>query len=296
MVKPAFVLPLLVVVAGARAGAEAQLPAKVTVAEVDYEGRAHFRVTTPEATWFYDRAGGGFSRLVDRDARDWISFHKEPLSKFPDSVGAGYRGIPNLVFGQDNPDAGAGHPGFDQCDSTLVASNLIRTVSKSGRWAWTWTFAGGTTRMRLEQAPTNSTWWFLYEGTVGGRWSPATHYWGTDQGGPNRERPDIKHQHFDRWRWAYFGDETSPRVLFIAQQELDELPDTLWYLGAENGGAITATNGMIVFGLGRGSNTTAHFRGAGQEFVLGFLEDPAKDAAAHRRIAATIHQTLSTKP
>jgi len=260
MVKPAFVLPLLVVVAGARAGAEAQLPAKVTVAEVDYEGRAHFRVTTPEATWFYDRAGGGFSRLVDRDARDWISFHKEPLSKFPDSVGAGYRGIPNLVFGQDNPDAGAGHPGFDQCDSTLVASNLIRTVSKSGRW------------------------------------SPAAHYWGTDQGGPNRERPDIKHQHFDRWRWAYFGDEASPRVLFIAQQELDELPDTLWYLGAENGGAITATNGMIVFGLGRGSNTTAHFRGAGQEFVLGFLEDPAKDAAAHRRIAATIHQTLSTKP
>ena len=148
--------------------------------------------------------------------------------------------------------------------------------------------------MRMEQAPANSTWWFLYEGTEGGKWSPATHYWGTDKGGPNRDRPDIKHQLFGHWRWAYFGDDASPRVLFIAQQQPDDLPDTLWYLGAENGGAITATNGMIVFGLGRGPNTSAHFRGAGQEFILGFAERAAKTAEDHAHIATSIETVIHT--
>ena len=88
----------------------------------------------------------------------------------------------------------------------------------------------------------------------------------------------------------------SSRLLFITQREPDDLPDTLWYLGAENGGAITATNGLIVFGLGRGPNTTAHFRGTGHAFVLGFLEGAAKDTAAHQRLATTIQRTLSDKP
>jgi hypothetical protein len=265
----------------------------VQITEADYEGRPQFKVLTPSATWFLDRAAGGVSRLLDRDGRDWISFRKEPLSEFPDSAGAGYRGIPNLVFGKGNPDAGAGHPGFDQCDSTIIASNVIRTVSRSGRWAWTWTFGEDTTRMRMERAPTNSNWWFLYEGTVGGRWSPDTHYWGTDLGGPNRERPDLKRQLFGKWRWAYFGDAVSPRVLFIAQTPPDDLPDTLWYLGAENGGALTSTNGMIVFGLGRGPNTTAEFRGAGREFLLGFREMTVTNTAAHQRLANAIQSTVS---
>jgi CubicO group peptidase (beta-lactamase class C family) len=269
---------------------------EVAITEGEHEGRPQFVIRTPSATRHLDRAAGGFLRLLDRDGRDWISFRKEPLSKFLDRAGGGYRGIPNMVFGQDNPDAGAGHPGFDRCEPMLVASNVIRTVTKSGRWAWTWTFAGDTARMRMEQGPTNSTWWFFYEGTVGGRWSPATQYWGTDRGGPSREQPDIKHQHFSQWRWAYFGDDASPRVLFIAQQQPDDLPDTLWYLGAEHSGAITATNGMTVFGLGRGPNTSAHFRGAGQEFVLGFLEETAKAAAAHQRIAGAIQTALSKRP
>jgi hypothetical protein len=84
----------------------------VSIVEGDYEGRRQFVIRTPSATWYLDRTGGGFPRLLDRDGRDWISIRKEPLSKFPDSAGAGYRGIPNLVFGKYNPDAGAGAPGL----------------------------------------------------------------------------------------------------------------------------------------------------------------------------------------
>jgi hypothetical protein len=34
--------------------------------EAEYENRPHFVVRSKHATWWYDRAGGGFSRLVDR--------------------------------------------------------------------------------------------------------------------------------------------------------------------------------------------------------------------------------------
>jgi hypothetical protein len=264
----------------------------VTISESQYEGRAQFKVATPSATWYFDRAGGGFSRLIDRDGSDWIGFGKEPLNRFPDAAAAGFRGIPNLVYGDDNREAGAGHPGFDQCESALVGENVIRTVSKTGRWVWTWTFEGDMARMRMERAPEDSGWWFLYEGTVGGRWSPLTHYWGTDKGGPDRERPDLRGQRFDRWRWAYFGDDRSPRVLFVAQQRPDALPDTFWYLGCEDGGSITSRDGMVVFGLGRGPGTKPLFRGAGQEFILGLVEINVRDQADHDELHGRIEAAL----
>ena len=65
---------------------------------------------------------------------------------------------------------------------------------------------------------------------------------------------------------------------------------------AEHGGAITSTNGMIVFGLGRGPNTAAHFRGAGQEFVLGFLEAAVRDTTGHQRVARNLQHILSKQP
>ena len=92
----------------------------VEIRDGDYEGRAQFVVKTAAAEYWLDKNAGGFSRLIDRDGRDWISFHKEPLNENPDSAAAGFRGLPNAVFGKDNPDAGVGHPGFDKCESTLV--------------------------------------------------------------------------------------------------------------------------------------------------------------------------------
>jgi hypothetical protein len=217
--------------------------AGVRITEAEHEGRAQFKVATAAATYFYDRAGGGFSRLIDRDGLDWISFKKEPLSKFPESAAAGYRGIPNAVFGMDNPDAGAGHPGFDLCESALVSSNVIRTASKSGRWSWTWTFSETTARLRFEKVDAERGHWFLYEGTPGGRYSPTNQFWGTDLGGPNFDVPAIKSQCFGKWRWAYFGERSVPRVLAIAQAQPDDLDDTFWYLGSTNGGAADSPDG-----------------------------------------------------
>lgn len=267
---------------------------RVLIVETEYEGRPHFKVETPFAVFFYDRAGGGFSRMIDRDEKDWISFRKEPLSQYPASAGAGYRGIPNMVFGQDYPEAGAGHPGFDVCESVFVSPNSIRTTSRSGRWAWIWTFSEKDACFRMEKTDPERKWWFLYEGTVGGRWSPSTHYWGSDTGGPRRETPDNRNQLFPHWRWVYFGDDTSPRVLYMAQCQLDELPDTLWYMGNSDNGSIDSPDGMIVFGFGRGPNTTPLLQGNGLEFILGFYERKIQNENEHKALDIYLDTTLSS--
>jgi hypothetical protein len=221
---------------------------------------------------------------VDRDGRDWIAFKKEPLSQFPASAAAGYRGVPNLVF--KSADGGAGHPGFDLCATERVGADTLRTVSKNGRWQWSWRFTATHARLSVERVDPAQPYWFLYEGPVGGRWSPATHYFGTDLGGPRRETPAIKSQLFGQWRWAYFGDDAAPRVLWVAQVQPDERPDTLWYLGNTDGGALASPDGMIVFGFGRGKDG-AQFREP-REFVIGFHEARIADAAAHAALRSAI--------
>ncbi len=266
----------------------------VRIVEADYEGRAQFKVETPGATWFYDRAGGGFSRLIDADGRDWISFHNTALKGAPAGAAAGFRGLPNLVFGKDNPDAGAGHPGFDRCESVVVGTDTIRTVSKSGHWAWTWRFERDGARLTVEQVDGDRPWWFLYEGPIAGRWAPHQHYWGTDLGGPRHEAPDHakKSDIAGQWRWVYFGDRVVPRVLFIAHVGGDEVEDVFSYMGSTPEG-LAAPDGMVVFGFGR-TGSRPQMKGAGAQFVVGFAGEAVGDAAAHGRLAARMTALLRT--
>ena len=262
----------------------------VDISEGKYEGRAQFIVKTEGATWYYDRYGGGFSRLIDRDGRDWISFHKEPLSKYPDSAAAGYRGIANCVF--RGPDKGAGHPGFDKCVSEISESNGIHTVSRSGKWAWTWTFSESSASFRMEKTDPDEAWWFLYEGTVGGRFKPTEQYWGTDSGGPNTQVFESKDQQFANWRWAYFGDQQSSRVLFVLQHQPDDLSDTLWHLGSSDNGVASSKDGMIVFGMGRAPKAAPILKGSGITFTVGLIEQASRSTDDHFAIGRTIASHL----
>ncbi len=276
------VLAVLAVVAAPASG--------VDISEASFEGRPHFLVRTERATWLYDRAGGGFSRLVDREGRDWINFGAEPLSEFPSSAAAGYRGLPNLVF--LGPDKGAGHPGFDRCTSEVAEPDTIRTVSRSGRWAWSWTFTETTATFTMGEADPAHPWWFLYEGPIAGTFAPGRKLWGTDRGGPRSDVPAMESQEFDRWRWVYLGDRDVSRVLFLAQHEPDDRPDTLWFLGSSDGGGAAAPDGMVVFGFGRGPETTPQLRGAGVRITVGLLEIGPVGPRAHEAIAALVEAAL----
>ena len=258
--------------------------AQVHIAEGAYEGRPQFVVSTPAATWYYDQAGGGFSRLIDREGRDWIGFKKEPLRDNPASAAAGFRGLPNLAYGATNPDAGAGHPGFDRCESLILSTDAIRTRSKSGVWEWKWRFHDDRAVLTIDKADPVRPYWFLYEGAIAGRWSPTTHYWGTDRGGPRHDIHGSREQLFDRWRWAYFGDDDCQRVLLVAQVEHDDLDDTFWYMGATDA-RLNAPDGMVVFGFGRGPKTSPRLTGAPKRFVVGFVEGQVAGDQDHARVS-----------
>lgn len=260
--------------------------ADVRIAEAEYEGRSQFCITTESATYFYDRSGGGFSRLLDRDGRDWIAFHKDPLQEFPASAAAGYRGLPNLVFGNETPDGGAGHPGFDKCESEIDGEDAIITRSRSGDWEWRWEFTDQDATLTILRADPEVPYWFLYEGPIAGRWSPATHFFGTDRGGPRTERPDNSGQLFENWRWVYLGDRGAARVLLLMQAQPDELADTLWYLGSQSS-RLASEDGMVVFGFGRGRGTQPLLRGAGQRFRIGFVEPVSIEEPQALQNAAT---------
>ena len=252
----------------------AHVTAAVEITEEEYEGRSQFQINTHTATYYLDRKAGGFSRLIDKSGKDWIAFHKEPLNQFPASAAAGYRGIPNLVFGRNNPDAGAGHPGFDRCTSEVIGPDSIRTQSNSGKWAWQWKFTDKHATLTILKVDPDHPYWFLYEGAIAGKWSPKSHYFGTDLGGPRRDQPDSRNQLFNRWRWAYFGDDSARQVLLIAQLHPDELPDTLWYLGdSENG--IKSHDGMVVFGFGRDKGAKPMLRDAAQQFRISLVDIPS---------------------
>ena len=267
----------------------AALPARaeVKISEGIYEGRPHFVVHTGSATWFFDVAGGGFSRLIDREGRDWIAFRMLP-DKGPAGAGGKYRGLPNMVYGPDYPESGAGHPGFDHCETVQAARDLLRTTSKSGKWAWTWQFSEAGAVFTLEKADPAQPWWFIYEGPIGGRFAPHRTYWGTDTGGPRREARNYKlvQEVAEPWRWAYFGTDEVARVLAIASLGDEPLPGVLGYLGATEAG-LEAPDGMVVFGLGRDRSRPFQplLRGAGRRFLVAFIEQAPRSQSGHDAVA-----------
>lgn len=273
------------------AASPAALTAQAAISQAEFEGAPHFVIRTPAATYWYDEAGGGCSRLIDREGKDWIAFRREPWNVYPDSAASAYRGLPNFVFGA--AEAGAGHPGFTHCTSTQVDSSTIRTTSRSGAWQWTWRFFAAHARVTMERAGPGG-YWFLYEGTPGGGYSPANWYWGHDGEGPLRALPDFVKggREVGLFRWAYFGDDRVARVLFIAQLEPDGVPDSFGVMGNTRAG-IESPDGMTVFGFGRAAAAKPLLAEAPRTFLVGFFEQRVTNPEAHRALRGHIERLLA---
>jgi hypothetical protein len=263
----------------------------IQIIEGIYEGASQFIITTPSATYYYDQAGGGFSRMIDREGKDWISFRRDPWNEYPASAASAYRGLPNFVFGSG--DSGAGHPGHEQCRSERIGENTIRTTSKSGKWQWKWTFFEDHARVEVLKTDPGHPYWFLYEGTPGGAFDPPRQYFGTNLGGPRSAQPDYYRgaKIFDHWRWACFGHKETNRVLFIAQQEADDLSDTFSYLGNSAEG-IHSEDGMVVFGFGRAEGAQPLLKKP-HTFYVGFLEFEGDVEGVHRKVKRRIRTLVS---
>ena len=80
----------------------------------------------------------------------------------------------------------------------------------------------GVSSMTLLRA--DQPYWFLYEGTPGGKLDVDSDFWVASDG--------VKHPAAERWNghlpapeWAYFGDAKLKRVLFLANHQNDAITD-----------------------------------------------------------------------
>ena len=259
------------------------------VEEVLYEGRPHYLIRTRVADYYYDIRGGGFSRIIDAQGKDWIGFHMQPWGTYPASAASSYRGLPNLVF--QGEDDGAGHPGHDRCTSR-AESNLIISESLNGRWLWSWEFHDTFARLVLIRTDPERPYWFLYEGTPGGSFSPDECYFGTSEGGPY----PCTYDYFKgdmlrgRFRWIYAGNKHEPGILFMIRMLEDEAGDMISFLGNTESG-LDSPDGMTVFGFGRGPGADPLLQG-NQCFIIGFYPEQIVDTEAHQRLGIYIQTSF----
>lgn len=129
----------------------------------------------------------------------------------------------------------------------------------------------GSAGALLEILHTDTTrqYWFLYEGTPGGRFEPEKQFWGNNIDGKRLDTPPIGSAETGNgnWTWAFFGHEEVQEIFFVAQLTADEENDTFSYMGASDTG-IKSVDGMVVFGFGRSGGTP--LMSGPNRFLIGF--------------------------
>jgi hypothetical protein len=235
----------------------AQVAELVSVEDgIQHEQQESFKITAQNATWYYHKPGAGFASLEDTDGNDWISYT-------PGGGSAGeYRGIPNL--------GEWAHPGYDNSSSVMEIAGpvraRIRSQTNDSAWEAHWDIFPRFARLTLDKSGGN--YWFLYEGTPGGALdandycvrSPGTRTdintdWNGDLPGPE---------------WAYFGDESLGKIIYLVHHEDDSHSDQFWQM----------QNNMTVFGFGREYTCCGRYMTeAPAHFTVGLADATSMDEA-----------------
>ncbi|MGL4632118.1 MAG: hypothetical protein ACRCVT_13020 [Leadbetterella sp.] len=258
--------------------------AQVNITEVIHQDRPHFKIKTKTITYLFDKAGGGFSSIIDKDGLDWISFNKDStVATYPKSGGGWFRGLPNAVFGND--DGGCGHPGHEKAISEKVSSNTISTKSKSGKWEWTWTFYTDYVVWDVTKTDPDYSYWLLYEGTVGGSWNNlADKYWGSNTTMNGKVNDFYKNLSLvENMKFQFFGDKKVNRVLYIVQKQEDDLVDLVGWLGTNPLGMEVSQDGMVVAGFGRNIKGKPSLTKP-NTFRIGFYENKVLDERQYAKL------------
>ncbi|MEX0322743.1 MAG: FG-GAP repeat domain-containing protein [Puniceicoccaceae bacterium] len=260
-----------------------ELPS-IRITDAADEDMEAFRIETASATYFYQKEAGGFSSMIDKDGNDWLGYSRSGNAQYPQSAESDFRGLPNMVYQSD--DNGAGHPGFDQCTTTMIDARTLRTVSKSGKWQWSWTFHHNGAELTVEKVDLDHPYWFLFEGPIAGRFLPAKQYWGTNTEGPITRVTDYYSTggEFSSWTWAYFGDKSVNRILLLEHLTPDDLADCMGFLGNSQDG-LESDDGMVVFGFGREKDAQPLMTAAPNLFRISFREQAIRSVKDHRKLS-----------
>jgi FG-GAP-like repeat len=254
----------------------------VKISESTDEGFEAFKIETATATYYYQKEAGGISSMLDKEGTDWIAWRDMGKDEYPKSLAGDYRGIPNCV--RD----GTTHPGFTQCNSRQINANTIESESKNGKWKYRWEFYDDYAKMTWLKV-SGEKYWFLYEGPIDGFYDPKKQLWGNNKDGVRTDKPKL---HIgegveDKWDFVYFGSTKGKETFYCSTNEdNDQTPDLVAF--ADND-FEKPTDGMMVFGFGRGKNNAGHYIKP-MSFYIGFLQENIQAKGLKDRIKMKIEE------
>lgn len=227
-------------------------------------GDPAFIVTTPTATFYLEKQGGGLSSMLDRDGVDWLGFHKEPGSAHKGE----YRGFPNAVHKQDGNFFHAMNASTDPSTSRIDidTANHVRITVTSGNEAWEgqYDFYPDRLDFTMSKVSPGHKYWIQYEGVPGGEMDVDDFRLSSADSQPQSLDTAFRGD-LPAPEWMAFGDQNSPRVLYMLHHQDDAHPDDYAY-----------RPDMTVFAFGRRDKDK--FLTTPQTFSIGFIE--SKDHAA----------------
>jgi hypothetical protein len=265
----------------------------VRVSEVTIHGDMDcFKVETPTAIYVYGKRGAGFASILDKDGRDWVSYR-------PGGQARGeYRRLPKCGQPTKFFHCGYGYGRYttdNPFTSRITAREddhaRIESETRDGRSACAWDFYtdhATLTLLRIGQP----TFWFLYEGTPGGKLDVTEDF---------VIRPDGRRTTLDQpWSqvvpWVCFGAAESPTGLILVNHQRPETAEVdsyiSWPFRRESDGSF---QDMTVFGFGRKGykelvQHVPDLKRLPAHFSIGFIEraDFATARAACKRLLADL--------
>ncbi|QOD60951.1 hypothetical protein H9I45_00495 [Polaribacter haliotis] len=218
-------------------------------------------ISTPIATYYLEKNGGGLSSMLDKDNVDWIGFHNKAGSGHKGE----YRGFPNAIHKQDGSYFHAMNAKTDPSNSIVEIESekhiRIKFISDNKKWEGLWDFYPDRCDFSMIKISKGYKYWVQYEGVPGGKMD-NTDFWYSSL--DNKQHPITEPFLGDlpSPEWIAFGDKNSSRMLYVLHHENDNFPDN--YISRPD---------MTVLGFGRqnGKKTSKHLTTA-QTFSIGFVE------------------------
>ena len=187
-------------------------------------GDSTYIITTTSAIYYLEKKGGGLSSMVDQNGVDWLGFHKQEGSAHKGE----YRGFPNAIHKQDGSYFHAMNAKTAPSTSVVEMESKdhvrIAFTSENKQWQGQWDFYPNRCDFTMRKISDGYKYWVQYEGVPGGEMD-STDFWYASA--DNKPHPINEPQVGDlpAPEWMAFGDQHSPRMLYLLHHKDDEFPD-----------------------------------------------------------------------
>jgi hypothetical protein len=224
-------------------------PERIQVSEVTLHGDMDcFKIETPMATYVYGKKGAGFASILDKGGRDWVSYRPGGLSK------GEYHGLPKCGQPTKFFHCGYGY-GMYKTKNVFTSRVTVQTAehvqiqseTADGKSACVWDFYPAHATMTLLRIDL-PTYWFIYEGTPGGKLEPDKDFVLR----PDGTKTTLDQPWSDVVPWVCFGTPETPVGFLCINHQVPEKGETdsyvAWPFKKEADGSF---QDMTVFGFGR---------------------------------------------